>query len=611
VQLLDDPTQRLPGFPQRPSTTGGFGREHEKCHGLLCLERHDLHVAPETALQGACHYGRQQGSRASGGAQDAHHERPSPALEREVAQAEQGKVTAEVLGPNDDIGGSNVGAQAIANLPTDVGTQGVPEVARALPAGVLAQPLHEEIGQIEARLPLFVTQLSAAQVVDNCASRVETRGHGRKGADTWQYRGRVAQAVKSRARLTRRGWTGLGWAACWLLLTLPPALEAQARLAKPAALGPAPAKEQRRCSLHRPVCVEGGTPVVQETALRLLQDAYEITVLGNQGPAWSLDPEAEPMLWLLEPGPLEFQLEPVLSLGFDRGRVRCTGGELTRSTALACAAGSSLSRAAPNTAPALKHGLAGYHSLLHDAGQTTIAAVNQAARTPERGLLSDPTTPTAALLVERIVARGAPGQGVAAAWLALVLAATKTPPGAPRPRMEPDLFDVLGSTLGKEDPHLALFWDELAALRFGKNGPLGTTAAPPEPAWEIDGASLPRNLVLPRALLPSGSAYLVVVLDAATQKTGLAVRTFCEGGSRYAWSMARMDDGGHIRSRVEVPQRDTSTHAEGTLRALEGAHGALIVGTSLGGGPGKELDPDDTPLPPHSCQVALDRVPAP
>lgn len=349
---------------------------------------------------------------------------------------------------------------------------------------------------------------------------------------------------------------------------------------------------------------------MRQTALRLLVEAYELTVLGNQGPTWPLDAAAEPMLWRLEPGPLEFHVGLSLSLGFDRGHVHCSGGELTRSGALACAAGSSLSRVVPSTAPALTHGFAGYHALLHDAGQSTIDALRQASRTPERGVLSEPTASTAALLVERIALRGTPGQGLAAGWLAFVLAATKTPFGAPRPSAEPDVLDVLRSTLGHEDAHLASFWDELSVLRFGELGPLGTTVALPEPAWEIDAASLPRNLVLPRALLPTGATYVIVELDLATRKAGLALRTFCEAGSRYVWSMARLDDQGRIRSRVAVPQRDSSTSAEGTLGQLDDANKALIIGTSLGGGPGKELDPDETPLPAHSCEVVLDRLPA-
>ena len=359
------------------------------------------------------------------------------------------------------------------------------------------------------------------------------------------------------------------------------------------------------------MCVEGGDPESRQRALRLLLDAYELTVLGNQGPAWSLDPRAEPMLWLLEPGRLEFRLEPVLTLGFDRAHVRCRGGELTRSTALACAAGSSLGRVVPSTASSLTHGFAGYHALLHDAGLATSSALSQAARTPERGVLSDPTLPTAALLVERIFAKATPGQGLAAPWLALVLPATKTTPGATQPNAEPDLFDVLESTLGQADPHLALFLDELSALRWSPSGPLGTALSAPEPAWEVDAASLPRNLVLPRPLLPTGSAYVVVALDAATRKAGLALRTFCESGSRYAWSMARLDDQGRIQSRVAIAGRDSGTSAEGMLRQLDETHKALIVGTSLGGGPAAELDPDETPLPGHSCQVALDRLPAP
>jgi len=364
----------------------------------------------------------------------------------------------------------------------------------------------------------------------------------------------------------------------------------------------------RQCSLTRPVCVEGSDPTLRRAAVGLLAAAYETTVLGNQGPNWPLDPLAEPMLWRLSTGPLTFDhtLEP--TLGFDRGRPTCAGGEITRDTALACAAASSLLRVAPGTAPALRAGWAGYVAHVHDGGVSAREAARRSLEAPEQGLLSDPTLPATVPLLQLLERKASPGRGPSAPWLALLLPAERTPLGSPRPSSEPDFFDVLKSTLGAGDPDLARLLGEVAALRFDEAHRL---LAGPALAWEIDGASLPRNLVLPRPLAPTGSAYVVVRLDAATARAGLALRTFCETGSSYVWSMARLDGSDRIQSRVEVPSRETSPSAEGVLRELDGTPTALIIGTSLGGGPDAELDPDELPLPVHSCEVVLDRLPAP
>jgi len=372
---------------------------------------------------------------------------------------------------------------------------------------------------------------------------------------------------------------------------------------------PGQAATAKQCSFRRPVCVEGASVGIRRAALPLLEAAFELIVLGQAGPSWPLDPYAEPVSWQLEGGPLSFAVDRTSSTGFDRGRAHCRGGEITRATAIACVTGSITTRLAPATSPTLTQGIAGYLALLHDGGPATVAALDDARRRPERGVLSDPSAPTAALLVEQLASQAEPGQAATAPWLALLLPATKTTPGAPQLDAEPDALDALFDTFGAHDPHLSRFLDEMALRRFSSSGPLGTSTPLPELAWDVDAASLPRNLVLPRPLAPTGSAYVSVRLDEPTRRTGLALRTFCEEGSRYVWSLARLDRADRIVSRVRATGRESGTNAEGVLRELDGVDKALIVGTSLGGSPGRELDPDEAPLAEHSCEVALDRLP--
>lgn len=596
------------------------------------LERSELYRTAQATLQGTRHHARKESGRPSGRARDANHQCSSPTLEAQVAQAHERDVPTEMLRPRAHVRLVSPGPQAVANAAANLGTEGASELARGLAPRVLAQSLEQEIRQIHARLPFIVAQLTPAQIADDGAGRVETRGHGQKGAGKWQYRGRVAQAVKSRAsgQSARRGLRA------WLILGLltptwePP--DASARIEPSdsvesgfepgqsppargqAANGRATAPAWLRCSLSRPVCVESSDPTLIPAALRLLTEAYEVAILGNQGPAWGLDRLAEPLRWRLEARALAFEVAPEPALGFARGRPACAGGPVTLGTALSCVTGSALTRIAPKTPEPLVQGAASYFSHAYASDDPLPRA---GGSQPELGLLTGPGRADAALILESIADKASPGREQAAVWLALTLPASRAPWGTAASNPEPDFFDVLRSTLGAQDPHLAQFFDELGILRFTRGrdstatkGGAAAESRTLELAWEIDGRSLPRNLVLPRPLLPTGSAYVAVRLDPATKKAGLAVRAFCEAGSRYVWSLSRLGEGRVLQSRVPVPARESGTSAEGAIVDLDAAHEVLVVGTSLGGGPGEAFDPDVVPFAAHSCEVALDRLPS-
>lgn len=606
MQFLDDATQRLAGVPERARATRRWWCKHEKRHGVLELEGHDLNTAPQAALKRTGQHARQELRCPGGCPGHSDHEGTPPALQAEVPETKQRQVPAQVLGPGPDVRMLGPGSHAVTNPAAHFAPQGTGKLAGCFGSGVFAESLQQKVRQIQSRLTFVVAQLPATQIVDDGAGRVETRGHGRKGACKWQYRARVAQAVKSRATRQPAKRTFGGWICLGLFLGIGSSQEAWGLPASSAPRSVSPSQATRRCSPTRPVCVEGSEPALVTRALGWLTEAYETTVLGNQGPSWALDRLGEPMVWRLGHGALTFEITRAAQLGFDRGRTLCAGGEVTRSTALACAAGSSLGRIAPATTPALLRGAADYLALTYapDEPRPPVRAPIE----PERGLLGDATEPADPLLFDRVAAKATIGRSVTAVWLGFVLAATRSEPGAARMNAEPDFFDVLGRTLGERDPHLAQFFDDLAVLRFGQLGPLGTSSEQPEVAWEVDASTLPRNLVLPRPLLPTGSAYVLVHLDPATRRAGLALRTFCENGSRYVWSMARLDERGAIQSRVPVPGRQSATSAEGVLYELDGTHDVVIIGTSLGGSPGRELDPDDAPHPAHSCEVVLNRL---
>lgn len=417
----------------------------------------------------------------------------------------------------------------------------------------------------------------------------------------------LIRAVLTRAALTRPmralAWTVLSWMALgWLTLaelTLADGTaRAQTRLAS--------AAPEERCSWRRPVCVVGLEGQPAEQALFHLEAALEHLVLGGQGPAHALSPLSAPLVWApsresFMKRALTVAVDPAPSRGFERARARCDGGAATRANALSCVARATLLEIAPRTLPSLAAGFAAYVASELADGDEGFLAQARAARTPERGFLDAALEPAAAFVFERLGARAEPSRRVPSVWTALLLAPSRAPPRNASWNPEPDFFDVLRSSFSGPSRSWGVFFAELAEVRF--------ESARPDLAWDIESSTLPRNLVLPEPLWPTGSAYVRVGLDESTRRAGLALRTYCERGPTYVWSMLRVDDRGRVLGRVLLPIRDGSETAEGSLRELQDAQAVIVIGTSLGGqGPSIPFDPDLGSPEPHACEVVLNRL---
>lgn len=459
--------------------------------------------------------------------------------------------------------------------------------------------------------------------------------------------------------------SGLGHAQSLLLggTTTPPKATAPLHEALPRGalrrVVPRPEDGARWCSERRPVCVHvapsapgrhpGGAPQGElrsdlgRAALGALERAYEALVLvqGHPPPAadasgsgdeldwylWRPHPPADPTfpVWADDvPSPDDFvvSLEPLPSRGFDRAAAFCAGGatDLDRAAHL-CVAEASLAARAPAAGPHVRRAY-GTH-LWWQSGRPHEAdgrALRRLQDTPEVGVLSrraNDLSEGAAIWFEYLetLEAGQARMFPRVATAALHLAATRTAPGAIRWHGEPDVADVLRSSLGDRDA-FARFWDgfarhrALAARAPEKLDPPAvarwtkeaTSTIPARPAWELTTSSLPRHLALPHPLQPTGSAFFVLEVDRPIAV--LALRATCEKPVSYVWSVARLDSAGRHLSTLHVPFKEAQPVTEQRIMNLEQTRYLLISGTNLGGVDlAHPFDPDHDPFEPHGCSV--------
>lgn len=367
----------------------------------------------------------------------------------------------------------------------------------------------------------------------------------------------------------------------------------------------------RRCSIRRPVCVDGDEPALVGAALALLEDAYERVVFGSGLPRPDGDAVGT-LTWTLEPRSFDVPLELRPSVDFDRGRARCLGGSVSEETALRCILEASHGTLAPATARVLAKG-ATESSLASFVGGLTLARWARARlEEPERGALTtnEPSwfPARSALFFSYLEERAENPRPAEVPAFLLALAATKTPAGSLRYESEPDVVDVVRRSLHEERSAYARFFDGYARalLALGSSDFLPEIGEPLRPryAWDIEGASLPRNLVLPRGIEPSGSAYVRVRLAPALRDKTLVFKASCEAPIRTIWSVVLDDDQGKQLRTIELPfVESSSSHAE-RIELDERTAAATLVGTNLDWVDlAHPFDPDHGPHEAHVCTV--------
>ncbi len=392
--------------------------------------------------------------------------------------------------------------------------------------------------------------------------------------------------------------------------------------------------EARRCSHKRPVCVHGGPPELRAQSLLALETAYDRVVYGARLPAPQPDDGAgggDELDWYLaagrasadtpwadtappDAGQPEVLVTPLPSRGFDRAAAYCVGqgADLERAATL-CVGEASAAARAPALGPAQRRA---YASHLGWTVRVPTAedeeAIFRTQHAPERGVLGrrlDELSSGDGLFFEYLDRLGELRAPAVTSTSALSLAATRTDAGSLRWHAEPDIADVVRSTFSYQRERVARFWDEFASARFLVARPGSWLSWPGDSAsvrraWTIKSSSLPRNLVLPRPLSPTGSAYVVVEMDHA--RSLVAFRATCEGPVAWVWSALRFDAQGHELARVHIPFQERKSVTEQRISQLDDTRLLVLVGTNLGGVDlAHPFDPDHEPSEPHGCTVYL------
>jgi len=358
--------------------------------------------------------------------------------------------------------------------------------------------------------------------------------------------------------------------------------------------------------------IQGGSPSERRLALSLLEEAREQVWLS----AGELLSGAGSLLWVLDktqPSP-EVQRRAAPTLHFDQASAICRGGALNASSALECAAAAAALRRSPSAAQPLLGGLARAALIeLHGPRAEDASWLTQLDGAPEAPLLTRLPAPGhvegSALFFGYLAEQGT-GSALETGLLALGLTATQTPPRALRYLAEPDLLDVVRHSVGNSREAFARFFSTLAEERFlGQSGRLagGLTSPPARLGWEVPSSSLPRHLVLPRELSPTGSVALK--LDTRGQSAEVAFRIYCEKPVSSVWTLLRLGEQGELLGRVAVPFQESASHLAQRIHPA-GARALLLVGTNLGGVDLEHpYDLDHAPHETHLCSVALSLMP--
>ena len=259
-----------------------------------------------------------------------------------------------------------------------------------------------------------------------------------------------------------------------------------------------------------------------------------------------------------------------------------------------------------------------FASLVAGCPTLEIPAVDDFQRHPELSFVAgDPSRPDGALLfpwfLDDTLGIGGPGRAMMGL---LALAVQRTPPGAWDYKNEPDIFDILRTTMRDRGSNLEnLLLDFAVARAFvgsrSDEGHLGDVrrfgdAGRVRVEWAVPFTSLPRRLAPLAPVEAMGMTYVWVDLAGAPPGAELTFAADWELPSLFRWALVKVDKNGAESGRLDVAGVFGETHAERTLIGLDGLAGVMVVGVNIGSvDRSHPFDPDEQPLMPHGYAVTL------
>jgi hypothetical protein len=395
------------------------------------------------------------------------------------------------------------------------------------------------------------------------------------------------------------------------------------------------------CSWRTPVCVHAPRSIAPSTVLATLGELENIarTFSGALGAPAPLDDGRSGGgsafdLYLvgrdvLSPGGASAARDAFLPGGFDRAsafallREDAPAGCIRQNLVARTFASSIQWGLDAGEDPAVREANAAYLAeLVAPCAEVTSSLLDDFQAHPERALFHAGATDDAgaSLLfpwyLDVQLGRGAPGS-VPLAFAAL--ATQTTPPeNAASWDNEPDLFDVLRSTLQAKTPPAKL--DDLlvdfAVTRLFV-GARDDGVHFPEAAfagrfgsvrfdWNLPFATLPRRVMPERPIEPTGATYVYVDLSHAPRGARLVFRVEWEAPVVFRWALVRIRPDGSEASRVLVAPEQKSTAAEKTVEDLDGLAGVIAIGVNVGDlRPSEPFDPDAKPYESHGYVLTV------
>jgi hypothetical protein len=422
---------------------------------------------------------------------------------------------------------------------------------------------------------------------------------------------------------------------------------ARAQLADPGRFGPPPSDEPRStgrevvpslarpvatavpvtaCSFTEPVCVHAAPRVDSGAVLGVLGHAEHAfrayRALGLPAP----HPPYDVYLLPSQPAPATVADLVPTSDGWDRASAftvmppPVADGGCTASFAVAqgVAHAMALGLDAGAENGALSMASSYLASLVADCAAAELPAIDDFQAHPERSFAAgDPDRPDGALLfpwfLDDTLGVGGPGRVMVGL---LALGAQRTPPGSWEWHNEPDIFDVMRSSMRFRGSSLEnLLLDFAVARAFVGSRSDGAHLADVERfgdagrvrfEWSVPFASLPRRLAPLAPIDPTGMTYVWLDLTGAPPGAELTLVADWERPALFRWSVVKVDTNGAAVGRLDVAGVFGANHAEKTVMGLDGLAGVMVVGVNIGSDDRSHpFDPDEQPLMPHGYTVTL------
>jgi hypothetical protein len=193
-----------------------------------------------------------------------------------------------------------------------------------------------------------------------------------------------------------------------------------------------------------------------------------------------------------------------------------------------------------------------------------------------------------------------PGRALAASF---ALAVTRTR-GDEHWSAEPDVFDVLRESLKEAAGPGTTFEDALAAFAVDRATMVEMADAPVRFDWDVAWPKTARALASPRAVAPTGAAYVRIDASAMPKGARLRVDATWEEHAKMRFIVVKLDAQGRALAQWEAKAQPKATESHLQVVETDNATAFLVVAANVGAWT-SPFDPDEGPWEPHGWLLTI------